>query len=266
MPWNPVRPNSQILAVHAAFINFDQILYFGGDQHDPDLAAAGKIDATRLFDCNSFAVRRIVSPSFDAFCSGHSLAIGGKLVVAGGTYRFDNIVEGPHHPHFPGLRHAAVFVLENGGASEHWTRIALMNEGENARICAAGEDPKRDQCVLGSDFGKSGGRWYPTLLTLANSNILAMSGHPGVGDKHHTNVIPEVFVPSPSAGGQWHRLGDFGNGGDMQKFLQNDVPNYYPRLHLLPTGDIFSSTPMGVVRDPDERPQRPLPLGCVCKL
>jgi hypothetical protein len=262
MPWNPVRPNAEILAVHAAFINFDQILYFGGDQFDRGLANAGKFNATWLFDCNSFAVRRIVSPSFDAFCSGHSLAVGGKLVVAGGLYRYTEDVAGPHHVlhHYPGLRDAAVFVLDNGGASEHWTRIAPMNTGVNARMCGAGEDPNTHDCVYPEDFGKSGGRWYPTLLTLANSNILAMSGHPGVGDLYHENFIPEVFVPTPSAGGQWHRLGDFGNDGDKQKFLGNNV-NHYPRLHLLPTGDIFSSTPIGMVRDPNEHlPEHPLPL------
>src|SRR5918992_1273290 len=114
MPWKP-GPNSEILAVHAAFINFDQILYFGGNQHDPDLADIREFKATRLFDCNSLKVRNVDSPSFDAFCSGHSLTHG-KLVVAGGTYRFDRTVKGHHYKHFPGLRDGAVFVLEDGGS------------------------------------------------------------------------------------------------------------------------------------------------------
>lgn len=244
MTWSLNRPDSLILAVHAAFINFDQILFFGGDQHDPDLSAKGEFRATCLFDCNSFDVRPIDSPSFDAFCSGHALATGGRLVVAGGTSRFDHVVEGLHHPHFPGLRDAAVFTLAtNGGLTPRWIKLARMNEGLPARLCQPGEDPEKDQCVTADHYGETGGRWYPTVLTLPNSNMLAISGHPRAGDMYHSNFIPEVFVPSPSAGGTWHRLGDFHNGGDVQTFLSNDV-SFFPRLHVLPTGDVFCSTPI----------------------
>jgi len=64
-----------------------------------------------------------------------------------------------------------------------------MNEGVPARVCRPGEDPLLAQCVTENDYGKTGGRWYPTLLTLPNSNIFAMAGHPGPGDIEHSNFI-----------------------------------------------------------------------------
>src|SRR5216684_4365442 len=117
MTWNPNKPNSLILAVHAAFINYDQILFFGGDQHDPNMSATGHSNATCLFDCNTFDVTQIDSPPFDAFCSGHALTIGGRLVVAGGTSRFPSHVGAFHDGHFPGLRDAAMFTLGTQGGS-----------------------------------------------------------------------------------------------------------------------------------------------------
>jgi hypothetical protein len=81
--------NSRILAVHAAFLNFDQILFFGGDQHDPDLAAAHTTDATCVYDCGTGAVTRVTSPPFDLFCCGHAISAAGTLLAAGGTKTFD---------------------------------------------------------------------------------------------------------------------------------------------------------------------------------
>ena len=104
MPWNPTLGDSQILAVHAAFLNFGQILFFGGDQHDPDLAAADKTDATCVYDCGSGIVTRVESPPFDLFCCGHALSAEGTLLAAGGTESFNETVAGLHHEHFPGLR------------------------------------------------------------------------------------------------------------------------------------------------------------------
>src|SRR5262245_16427449 len=82
MPWEPTI-DATVLAVHAAFLNFDRVVYFGGDQHDPQLAASHQTDATCLFNAASGTVTRISSPHFDAFCSGHALTVDGTLMVAG---------------------------------------------------------------------------------------------------------------------------------------------------------------------------------------
>ena len=30
-------------------------------------------------------------------------------------------------------------------------------------LCQPGQDPERDECAREEDFGRTGGRWYPTL-------------------------------------------------------------------------------------------------------
>lgn len=227
MPWNPNLGNSQILAVHATFLNFDRILLLGGDQHDPVLAAAHKTDATCVYDCTSGAVTRVESPPFDLFCCGHSLSANGTLLAAGGTKSFNEVVPGPHHEHFPGLRDSAVFRFDRDGYE--WRSTDDMNRGE------------RSDNARGDD---TGGRWYPTLITLANGDVLALSGHPGEDDREHTNYIPEVFTPAPLPTGEWHRLGSYRDPAQNKLFAEHTT-TYYPRAHLLPTGDVLLSSPAG---------------------
>ena len=70
------------------------------------------------------------------------------------------------------------------------------------------------------------GRWYPTLTTLPNGQILAISG----GDTAAAlNRIPEVFVPGQN---RWRAL-----TGAAQ-----DVP-YYPMMFLAPDGKVFMAGP-----------------------
>ncbi|HET7443530.1 MAG TPA: galactose oxidase early set domain-containing protein [Solirubrobacterales bacterium] len=224
MPWDPTTIESQVLAVHAAFVNYDRIVFFGGDQHDEDLSAHHEFDATCLFDCRSGSVTRIASPPFDVFCCGHALTTLGTLMVAGGTFAFPGVVPGDHHDHFPGLRDTAIFRHEPG--SSGFRSTALLSSGEKAT----------------PDARRTGGRWYPTLLTLANGDVLAMSGHAGEGDREHNNFIPEVFTPTPLPGGAWHRLGSFENAAQRQLFWDHQTTDY-PRVHLLPTGDVLFASP-----------------------
>jgi hypothetical protein len=225
MPWDPTLIDSEVLAVHAAFLNRGQILLFGGDQHDPDFSHDHKIDAMCLFDCGSLRVTRVSFALFDLFCCGHALTVDGTLLAAGGTYAFPEATGGIHHDHFPGLRDSAVFRFDDNGFESR--RSAYMNLGA---------------ALGGADREATGGRWYPTLLTLANGDVLAMSGHPGEGDREHDNYIPEVFTPAPAPRGQWHRLGNFSDQAQDQLFRDHSV-SYYPRAHLLPTGDVLLVSP-----------------------
>jgi hypothetical protein len=225
MPWDPTLIQSEVLAVHAAFLNYDQIIYFGGDQHDPVLAAAHQTDATCLFDCSSGAVKRIASPPYDLFCCGHSISAHGTLLTAGGTYAFNETVAGLHHEHFPGLRDTALFRFESSGYG--WRTTADLNTGLPS--------PQNPGPL-------TGGRWYPTLVTLANGDVLALSGHPGENDREHSNYIPEVFTPAPAPRGRWHRLGSYRVPQQDMLFRDHET-TYYPRAHLLPTGDVLLSSP-----------------------
>ena len=80
--------SSEVIAIHAALLSTGQIVYFSGDEHDPGLNAAHDIDHTRMFDCNTFSVGTLSSPTSDVFCCGHCLLDDGSVLVAGGTYSF----------------------------------------------------------------------------------------------------------------------------------------------------------------------------------
>lgn len=251
MPWNPNDFDSEILAIHAANFNYGKIIMLGGDQHDGEFNKAGKIDAVRLFDGQSLQTLDSRSDGtligfdrFDMFCSGHAMTVNGVLLVAGGTESFpDEKAPGIHSRHFPGLRDAAVFRLDDKGEYQY-DRIARMNPG----IYEGTED------IV--DRPGTGGRWYPTLLTLGSGNILALSGHPGKHDnapgspdtkgerrETHSNYVPEVFTPTPAPNGGWHRLGDLRHLPDRDYFLRHATLENYPRAFVMPSGDVVFATP-----------------------
>lgn len=129
MPWDPNVIDSEILAIHAAFLNYGQILFFGGDQHDPKFSHDGNINAMATFDCGSTTVKRVDLDEFDLFCSGHSLTVQGVLLAAGGTHSFPSGVDPDlHHDHFPGLRDSAAFRITQNGLE--YSVVARMNPGE----------------------------------------------------------------------------------------------------------------------------------------
>jgi hypothetical protein len=219
MPWNPRTIDGQVLAVHAALLHTGHILYFGGDEHDPNNSEAGDIDHTCLFNCETGAVTRIGSPTTDVFCAGHAFLADGSLLVAGGTESYDltGIQDEFHHEHFRGLRDTWIF----DPWSQSWRRAASMNTRKLTN------DPKTPK-----DPAKTGGRWYPTLITLSNGEVLAMAGHPGRSDAEHDNDTPEIFS-SGSGGGAWRLL------------PQVDPTPLYPRMHVIAGGDVLCVTPLG---------------------
>lgn len=211
MPWTTLPVTTQILAVHAALTETGHILVAGGDQHDADLNDTNDVFHTRVFDCNGLTLSAVPSPPFDAFCAGHSQLIDGRVLFAGGTDDFPAGVT-HHGAHFPGLRDAAIW----NPRSRTWTSVAPM--------------------VPEPGKTTGGGRWYPTLVTLGDGKVVAISGHPSIGDARHDNFATEVFSPSPRAAGTWRLV-----------HPQDDVNGmtYYPRAWVVPRGYVFFSSPVG---------------------
>ena len=204
--------NSQVLAVHAALLHTNEILYFSGDEHDRGQHAANLIDHSRLINCTTLLVTVIGSPTSDVFCSGHAGLPDGRLLVAGGTSAFPH--EGEHgHESFAGRREAWTF----DPVTRTWVQVADM--------------------LPQPGLSTGGGRWYPTLLTLPSGRVLAVSGIPHQDDTRPMNNAPETFASTPSPAGVWRYVGP-------------DDPvhtvSHYPRLHVLPGGEVFCSTPVGV--------------------
>lgn len=195
-------------AVHAALVRTGKIVMFSGDQHSPEASIAHRYGPCQLFDCDSLTIEQVDAPTTDVFCSGHALMADGRLLVAGGTESFPP-GGGAHGPlgHFPGLPDSWIFdpVADAGG--NHWTRHPSMRRG----------------------------RWYPTLLTMADGRVLAMNGHPeGTAPaSDHNNDALET-----SDGGAWTWL------GRSPQLTNAPTSHYYPRIFVGPSGKVFSATPL----------------------
>ena len=69
------------------------------------------------------------------------------------------------------------------------------------------------------------GRWYPTVTTLGDGTVMAFSG---LNESGPTNTAVEIFT----MGSGW-----------SPEFPSGWTPPLYPRLHLLPNGNVFYSGP-----------------------
>jgi Galactose oxidase-like, Early set domain len=195
---------SQILAVHAALLRTNKVAYFGGTEHDPNQT---NFDHTRLWDPVTNTIQTLASPNHDLFCCGHAFLGNGKLLAAGGTQEYQGVQDPIYTQHYRGLRNATLLNPKFQG-SNPWEPTTPMR-------------PERGLTT-------GGGRWYPTLLTLQNGRVFTMAGHPEKTDTRHNNIMIEVFK-----NGTWLDMGD-----------KADAFHAYPRLHLLPNGKVFSSSPM----------------------
>jgi hypothetical protein len=225
----PIPDLEDVLAVHAVLLPSGKVLYFGGDEHDQMQHDNHQIDHTRIFDSHTFLISHAPSPGTDVFCCGHAMLGDGRLLVAGGTEVFIKEAEGGHHDHFPGLHDCWIF----DASTEAWTSevAPLVSNPELSEF--------KDFNVTGT--GEPGGRWYPTLVSLPTGEVLALSGHPSIHDIRHNHHLPERFSSTPPSG-KWTLLPAT---VDTTFEVQGPNPNVYPRVHLLPNGQIFCSTPLG---------------------
>ena len=212
-----------ILAVHAALLRTGKIVYFGGDQHDSGLNTSGDVDHTRLFDCTTYAIAAVTGlpGNSDLFCAGHAQLGDGRILAAGGTRKWGG---GGVHPsgHFIGLRDAYLF----DPADEQWHATGKLVTQRPTEVAAD------------KDIEKTGGKWYPTLVTLPDGRVLALSGHPELDDSRHNNNSLELYDP---ATGVWTIVGP----DDCANIDSVAARRYeYPRLHVLPEGTVISMSPM----------------------
>ena len=252
MAWDPILvSDAGILAVHAALLPtgaHGRIVYFGGRVNDtriyeyadpPSQAqvlsappAPQPADWQPLTDLTS-----LHGPN--AFCSGHAFLADGRLLVAGGhlqLYAPNTLeipappAEDPVHPHggmaWGGERRCSIFAPRAGV----WRVAAPLRP-----------DP--------AEHDESGGRWYPTLVTLGDGTVLAVGGHPDKREEYpapapnnrHSNNTPERYIPGAD---EWLLLASDPPTDDQITAATGEALYDYQRTHLLPDGRVFFASPV----------------------
>lgn len=229
---------SQVFPVHVAHLKNRKILMFAGSgnvpyDRDPSTSGEGKGDPTpdylddsaALFDPDTDTLQRITPANYDTFCSGHSVMADGRVFVAGGTYEY-RTKEGFHGDHFPGLKNVVLYDPDTPDL-DAWIDIKYP-------------DPDIPGNSLTEEMRQ--GRWYPGTLVLSDGWVLVMGGHTDEEDEsRHENRDLEIFNPQAET----HTEQWYFRGNGMPSTGNSIDPSHigtYPRLHLLPNGNVFCST------------------------
>lgn len=224
MRWNPQLIWTDILAVHAALLHTGEILFFTGNEFWGWQHETNRYDHVRLFNCQTLDITKVAIPNTvsDLFCCGHAFFGSGNLLLAGGTREMPKEHLDHDHDHWMGERRTWMFDVN----TRKLVKCALLNLAPEQT-----DDPDPSDNEL-----RTGGRWYPTLVTLGSGKILAVGGHPDEEDQRHSANLPEYY--------EWNTWRYVQGGQDpLVNFVRSENPLQYPRLHLLPDGKIFSSTP-----------------------
>jgi glycosyltransferase involved in cell wall biosynthesis len=217
--WELLPESTEILAVHAALLHTGKVLYFAGSENDEERNLRRDVDSTRLWDPVARTVERLPSASYDVFCGGHAFLGDGRLLVGGGIELYD-IGRGVSQTHSHEVLHRP------SGPRDCALFHPIFTAGTHPWMAATPMHPER-----GRNTG--GGRWYPTLVTLPNGQVLMMGGLPARTDGRQINTMLELFDPVAGPQGRWIDAGD-----------QFSATFAYPRMHLLPDGQVVCVTSM----------------------
>ncbi len=159
------------------------------DYNDQDLHSSTIVD---VWDTTKNTHLQTDNTTTDLFCAGFTLNSEGDLYVAGG-----NLGDNPETGFYPGSRFTNIFNF----TSRTWSRGPTMTEG----------------------------RWYPTVISLPNKELLIMGGNSNETTRY--NFIPDVWNPNTKT---LRRLTTASSQG-------RNVHPLYPWLHVAPNGQVFYS-------------------------
>lgn len=199
-------------AVSVAVLPDGRILYWNGLEGTEHIETHVALDGgrwagnsrSRILDFVAGAPRWAVpgpedGGAGDMFCADQKILPDGRVVIAGGTE----------------------WVTEPAVAG---TGLTELYGRRDTRIF----DPRTDRFSVAGRMRNR--RWYPSLVTLPDGRILALSGVAQLAKSAGTQQVrqPEVFDPRTT---RWT-----GAGPAASKSLP-----LYPRVHLLPDGRVFYS-------------------------
>jgi hypothetical protein len=182
----------------------NQVFAYGGSALDKNLFEDPP--PAELLDLDSMKTRKITMAGVDCdlFCCGHTFLPDGRLILAGGTSCYPPTPD----PFYGGIRQAFLY----DPFTESWQRLPDMQEG----------------------------RWYPTLIRLADNSVLTFSGlqyrdpKEIVSKKGFLRLLWEAISKIKEYLVPIHEVYDPEKGGWSALPEQGRMPLYL-RLHLLPT-------------------------------
>jgi uncharacterized repeat protein (TIGR01451 family) len=197
--WSPVL-STEIVAIHLHHLPDGTVMFWGGDNGEAG-GVGHSFQPPRIWNPATGSITTVPAPHH-LFCSGHSFLGDGRLLVAGGHETLT-----PPGPIRRGLPMAAIY----DPVTRLWGSVPDMREG----------------------------RWYPTNTTLANGDVLAVSGEiwgPGPNDNPPAvvNNIPEV----------WNRVTNTWRNLNNALFANRQYSwPLYPRNFLAPNGRVLNAGP-----------------------
>ena len=207
LPWPTV-------ATHAALLPDGRVMTF----HGLDPVGKGQSDNYRDYDKHNSTQVFVWTPGTptdaqsqarydnrrtDLFCAGYVLAANGKLYLAGGNLGYDYSASGDERGFEAGHTHTNIF------------------------------DPATNTWSEGPDMHQ--GRWYPSVITLPNEEMLIIGGnadqHNGDGINNDKNYIADVWNPLTNELDRLTTASSFGKA----------IEHFYPWVHVAPNGQVFLS-------------------------
>jgi hypothetical protein len=141
----PVPASKRVNAIHAALLYTGKVLIIAGSGNSVGNFDAGKFESL-LWDPKTDEFKEIATPA-DMFCSGHAFLPDGKLLIAGGTSRYEAL---PNEVHYA----AGVMTVTNTSVDRAMTlpkgTTFVAADGRLYRATAATVVPRaREQNVPG---------------------------------------------------------------------------------------------------------------------
>ncbi len=203
--------STSTVAIHASVLPNGRVFYFAGSGYHSS-HQNGPYEA-RVLNTSTGSESNI-SMSEDLFCAGQAPLSNGRILLAGGTLRYD-IASDNCNGKWHGLRSA--YEVNTDGTL---TKVQSMRHG----------------------------RWYPTCVTLSNGRVMVTGGYDEFGDH---NRLVEIYNPSTKtwsimqaqSGGSTYTVGATatsscsGAGDDAYSGASTNL-FLYPRMHLMPTGNV----------------------------
>jgi len=222
--WSTLPYTMPINPIHASLLHTGKVLLVAGSGNDPNNAFPINTNPDYEAAVWDPTAGKITSQrvNWDMFCNGMSLMQDGRVLINGGTASYGSlaVVGGASDLPFTGLPNSAIF----DPSTESFSVADGPNSGNTAH-----------------------GRWYPTVTELGDGRMMTTSGLDENGNLNNTS---EIYTPGQGWGAEIP-----GNPTGLSASGFTFGFPLYPRMHLLPSGQVFYSGPSSatLVFDPSKQ-------------